>query len=59
MVLEHNFSAYKVAQNLSIPESTITCWVRESGRQYKENLIGNGNRISQSQKRACPGKNEA
>lgn len=40
MVLEHNLSAYEVAQNLSIPKSTITYWVREA-RKGKLSLVGN------------------
>jgi transposase-like protein len=40
MVLEHNLSAYEVAQNLSIPKSTITYWVREE-RKGRLSLVGN------------------
>ena len=39
MVLEHNLSAYEVAQNLSIPESIITCWVREA-KKGRRSLTG-------------------
>jgi len=55
MVLEHNLSAYEVAQNLSIPKSTINYRVREArkgrlffGGQCKEILIRNRSGISQS-----------
>jgi len=40
MVLEHNLSIYEVAQNLSIPKSTITYWVREA-RKGRLSLVGN------------------
>ncbi|OPY69501.1 MAG: Transposase [Syntrophorhabdus sp. PtaU1.Bin002] len=40
MVLEHNLSAYEVEQNLSIPKSTITYWVREA-KKGKLSLVGN------------------
>jgi transposase len=40
MVLKHNLSAYEVAQNLSIPKSTITYWVREE-RKGRLSLVGN------------------
>jgi transposase len=40
MVLEHNLSAYEVAQNLSIPKSTIAYWVREE-RKGRLALVGN------------------
>jgi len=40
MVLEHNLSAYEVAQNLSIPKSTITYWVREA-KKGRLSLVGN------------------
>jgi len=40
MVLEHNLSAYEVAQNFSIPKSTITYWVREA-KKGRLSLVGN------------------
>ncbi|OPX97016.1 MAG: Transposase [Syntrophorhabdus sp. PtaU1.Bin002] len=40
MVLGHNLSAYEVAQNLSIPKPTITCWVREA-KKGRLSLVGN------------------
>lgn len=40
MVLEHNLSAYEVTQNLSIPKSTITYWVREA-KKGRLSFVGN------------------
>lgn len=45
MVLEHNLSAYEVAQNLSIPKSTIAYWVREA-RKGRLSLVGNTKKAS-------------
>jgi len=44
MVLEHNLSAHEVAQNLSIPKSTITYWVREA-KKGRLSLVGSTKKV--------------
>lgn len=44
MVLEHNLNAFEVAQNLSIPKSNITYWVREA-KKGRLSLVGNQRKL--------------
>jgi transposase-like protein len=58
MVLELNLSAYEVAQNLSIPKSTMTYWVREA-KKRKLSLVGNAKKtLSETEMELAKAKRE-